>query len=54
MTTEVNTDIEIQPDAQVMSEQEYDQYLFALFISDHIENQVQRLMEDCRDQSSNL
>jgi len=32
---------------------EYDQYLFDLFLSDHIENQVQRMMEYCSDNHHN-
>ena len=33
-------------------ELEYDQYLFELFRNDHIENQVQRMMERCNEKSS--
>ena len=32
---------------------EYDQYLFEIFRNDHIENQVQRMMEHCNEKSSN-
>ena len=37
-TTETTTDIESQ------KELEFDQHLFEMFMSDHIENQVQRLI----------
>jgi len=43
---------ELKTVSERQTELEYDQYLFELFRNDHIENQVQRMMERCNEKSS--
>ena len=44
---------EIKTEKERPDELEYDQYLFEIFMSDHIENQVERMMECCNEQPLN-
>jgi len=43
---------EIKTEAERQKELEYDQYLFDIFWNDHIENQVQQMMEHCNEKPS--
>ena len=45
--------VEIKTVSERQKELEYDQYLFEIFRNDHIENQVQQMMEHCNEKSSN-
>jgi len=45
--------VELKTVSERQKELEYDQYLFELFRNDHIENQVQRMMEHCKEKISN-